>query len=87
MAGSGQNSVFLERAVYRRRRLADALRLLPVLGGALLLLPVLWADEATTSGGIVYLFVIWAILIALAAVLSRRIDTSDPTMDDPTRTR
>ncbi len=33
--------LFLARAPYRRRRLRDAARLLPVVGGFLLLLPLL----------------------------------------------
>jgi hypothetical protein len=64
--------VFLERQSYRRRRLTDAARLLPLLGAALFSVPLLWptADDAgagitalPTSAAITYLFSIWAALI------------------------
>ena len=66
--------LFLPRPSYRMRRLVDAARLLPVFGGFLLLLPILWgpADTSardTASAGI-YLFGVWAVLIALAAWLA-----------------
>lgn len=51
----------------------DAARLLPVLGGGLFVLPVLWADGSGTAPGVLYLFGIWGLLIAGAAVLSRRL--------------
>ncbi|WP_323036640.1 hypothetical protein [Pararhodobacter sp.] len=38
--------LYLERETYRRRRIMDAARVLPVLGFVLILLPVLW-----TQGG------------------------------------
>ena len=66
--------LFLPRPEYRRRRLVDAARLLPVFGGLLVLLPILWAPvsadlRGTASDG-VYLFVIWALLVAVAAWLA-----------------
>lgn len=65
--------LFLARAPYRRRRLRDAARLLPVLGLFLLLLPLLWAPEARTAlraGDVVYFFGVWLVLIALAAAFA-----------------
>jgi hypothetical protein len=65
--------LFLARAPYRRRRLRDAARLLPVLGVFLLLLPLLWAPQARmalTSGEVVYFFTVWLILIGLAAAFA-----------------
>jgi uncharacterized membrane protein len=65
--------LFLARAPYRRRRLRDAARLLPVLGLFLLMLPLLWtpdAQMALSSGDVIYFFVVWVILIALAAVFA-----------------
>ncbi len=41
--------IFLERAAYRRRRLLDAARLLPMVTLAALLLPV-WLMPAAMSG-------------------------------------
>lgn len=62
--------LFLARAVYRKRRLRDAARLLPILGFFLLLLPALWAGPAPGGSDWVYVFVVWAGLIGLAAALS-----------------
>jgi hypothetical protein len=65
--------LFLARAPYRRRRLRDAARLLPVLGAFLLVLPLLWAPEAQvslSSGDVVYFFTVWLGLIGLAAAFA-----------------
>ena len=70
--------VFLERQSYRRRRVGDAAKCLPVVGLVLLLLPVLWAGEGRTAGGIIYVFSVWAILIACSAVIARKLSNFDP---------
>jgi len=66
--------LFLARAGYRRRRRADAARLLPVFGAFLVLLPILWSPAQTevrdTAPDGIYLFAVWAGLIGLAAVLA-----------------
>ncbi len=65
--------LFLARAPYRRRRLRDAARLLPVLGLFLLLLPLLWAPDGQMSlsaSDVVYFFAIWLVLIAFAAAFA-----------------
>ena len=66
--------LFLPRPEYRRRRLVDAARLLPVFGGFLVLLPILWAPTGTgardTARDGIYMFVIWAVLVGLAAWLA-----------------
>lgn len=65
--------LFLARAPYRRRRLRDAARLLPVLGLFLLLLPLLWTPDARLSlhaADVVYFFAVWLVLIALAAAFA-----------------
>lgn len=73
----GRSSPFLERNSYRRRRLMDAARLLPLIGMFLWVIPVLWAsgtDQApATSFAIVYLFGVWAILILASVILSIRL--------------
>ncbi len=73
-------AVFLERQSYRRRRLVDMARLLPLLGVLLLLVPLLWpeADWAVVgdaqvapvpmSRAITYIFAVWAVLIAGAGL-------------------
>ena len=66
--------LFLARASYRRRRLRDAARLLPIVGAFLLLLPVLWMADgkiALTSGEIIYFFGVWLFLIVVAAAFAR----------------
>ena len=75
-----RGALFLPRPEYRRRRLVDAARLLPVFGGFLILLPILWAPgegqvRATAWDGI-YLFAIWAVLVGLAAWLAPRLATA-----------
>lgn len=65
--------LFLEREGYRRRRRADAARLLPVLGVFLLMLPLFPGRGAFgTAAALVWLFGAWAVLIALAFMLGRR---------------
>jgi hypothetical protein len=69
--------VFLERRTYRRRRLMDAARLLPVVGGLLFLVPLLWTsgpDEgAATAPTMIYVFAVWAGLIVTAVLLARKL--------------
>ncbi|MCX7289038.1 MAG: hypothetical protein NTW20_16220 [Rhodobacterales bacterium] len=65
--------VFLGRASYRRRRLRDAARLLPVLGILLLLLPLFWTEARLVrhaSGDMIYFFLVWLLLIGAAAGLA-----------------
>lgn len=67
-----ERPLFLERASFRRRRLGDAARVLPVLAMLLVLLPVWWAPRAVSyAGGAVWFFVLWAALIAAVAALHR----------------
>jgi len=87
---SGQRApLFLEREYYRRRRLMDAARILPVLGLVLFLLPALWrrAGDPNTAGEAIYLFVVWAMLILAAALLARPLRRSEaprpPARPDP----
>lgn len=51
--------LFLARAVYRRRRLRDAARLLPVLGLLLLILPALGREIGAHARDAIYLFTVW----------------------------
>lgn len=75
MAGRGLPRVFLERQSYRRRRVADAARVIPVFGGVLVMLPLLWPRGGEAAVGTVsaflYVFGIWALMIAVAAILAR----------------
>jgi hypothetical protein len=71
--------VFLERRTYRKNRLQDAARLLPVLGMILFFGPVFISDDTGGEAGagtglaewLVYCFVVWAMLIALTALVNR----------------
>lgn len=84
--------LFLERGVYRRRRMMDALRLLTVLGVVLWLIPALWPNDPSSgaqtmpmSRALFYIFGVWAALIAISAVLAirlRRPEGSDEVSED-----
>ena len=69
--------LFLARAVYRRRRLRDAARLLPLLGFLLMLLPAMGQSSGGDAAHSVYLFLLWAALIAAAAVLAPHLSKSE----------
>lgn len=75
-----QPTVFLERQSYRRRRLMDAARILPLFGAVLFALPLLWPSvpsDAAGEGGvpmsaaIIYVFSVWIALILLVLVFGR----------------
>ncbi len=61
--------LFLARTVYRKRRIRDAARILPIFG-FVLLTPVLWNVSAR---GWIYVFSVWLGLILAASLLSRRL--------------
>jgi peptidoglycan/LPS O-acetylase OafA/YrhL len=72
--------LFLARASYRRRRLRDAARLLPIVGVFLLLLPTLWVPDGKihlTAADIIYFFGVWLVLIILAAAFARGLRPGD----------
>lgn len=75
--------LFLARAVYRRRRLRDAARLLPVLGLMLFLLPALGRGATRSGGDAVFLFLVWGGLIAAALVLAPHLVQSERDSDSP----
>ena len=63
--------LFLARESYRRRRLMDAARVLPVLGVLMFLVPVLWGGGSRTTSAMLYLFAVWALLILAALGIAR----------------
>lgn len=73
---------FLARSSYRRRRIIDAARILPVLGLFIFLIPVLWhpADtpEPDTARGGLYLFAGWFGIIVAAFLLARVLMRAEP---------
>lgn len=70
-----RRAIFLARQPYRRRRLRDAARLLPVLGAFLVILPAMWSPPGQglrlLSGDVIYFFTVWFLLIAVAALFAR----------------
>ncbi|MBL4917279.1 hypothetical protein [Szabonella alba] len=74
--------LFLARASYRRRRLRDAARLLPLVGAFLIWLPMLWGKSDSTARDtgmdVIYLFVVWTVLVLAAAVLAPRLGGDEP---------
>ena len=76
--------LFLAHDGYRRRRIMDAARVLPVIGAFLFFVPLLWSGDgggdANTAMGVVYLFAIWLGLVVAAFVfsLSLRHDIANP---------
>lgn len=77
-----QGPLFLQRKSYRARRMMDVIRLLPLLGLALWMIPLLWpvgdavgdgAAQATqsipTSVALKYLFGVWIALVAVGWLL------------------
>ncbi|MDT8853657.1 hypothetical protein RNZ50_01145 [Paracoccaceae bacterium Fryx2] len=83
-----RSPLFVARRSYRRRRIRDAARLLPVFGAFLFLLPILWAPAGTeardTAPDGIYLFVIWFGLVVVAAVLAPFL--AEGSVDDPVGT-
>ncbi|MFZ5965122.1 hypothetical protein ACOXXX_19425 [Thalassococcus sp. BH17M4-6] len=81
----GRKALFVERRTYRRRRLMDAARLLPLLLMLLWAVPLLWpkGSEAgvSSSGALTYLFAVWLGMIALACLISLALGGRD--RDDP----
>lgn len=64
--------LFLERASFRRRRLGDAARVLPMIALAAVLLPVWWMPQTFSfaTGAAIY-FCLWAGLILTVWALHR----------------
>jgi hypothetical protein len=75
-------ALFLERRNYRFRRMMDAVRVLPVLGFVLWMIPLMWPTAPSPDGGaetgipmstaLTYVFGVWVALIVLTLVLWRR---------------
>ena len=70
--------IFLERRSYRRRRLWDAVRMLPFLGAVLWMVPLMWPrpdgveeQGVTTSAALLYIFAVWVGLAFVARLLAR----------------
>ncbi len=76
------NIPFLERQSYRRRRLIDTIRMLPVMGAVLWAVPLLWRQSedsgaVMTSDAIIYIFMVWLLLVVGGGWLARSLKRSD----------
>ena len=78
MKRPASSPLFLQRRSYRQRRMMDALRLLPILGGLLWLIPLFWPavssqtdspEPVSMSTSIIYVFGVWCMLIVASIVL------------------
>ncbi len=85
--------LFVGRRAYYRRRLADAARLMPLLGIGLFMFPLFWispeagAPEARpvrTVSVMFYLFLVWIGLAVASGVISRRLE-AEPDARTPLR--
>jgi ABC-type nickel/cobalt efflux system permease component RcnA len=88
-----QQRMFLERRSYRKRRMMDAMRVLPVVGLCLWLVPMMWpvgvaqgdSSAVSTSAALRYIFCIW-ILLSVGAWLLWRRTRRDIASEDTTQT-
>lgn len=85
--------LFLAPAPYRRRRLIDAARLLPVFAAFLVIVPpILHTGDGAggTGAALIYLFGLWALVLLAAGVIARAMARLSPddidTHDEPEAT-
>ncbi|MCV6595595.1 MAG: hypothetical protein OIF40_00740 [Mangrovicoccus sp.] len=82
--------LFLARRSYRRRRLIDAMRLLPLFGGVVILIPLLWSQSSGGSLALrgLFLFGVWGVLVVVSAYLSHLLAThsDEPSTAPPQET-
>jgi hypothetical protein len=79
--------LYLARESYKRRRLIDAQRLLPIILFLLYLLPLVWGGEDSGSPiglgvrSYVHVFVIWGCAIGSVAFITRALMRADASLD------
>ena len=74
--------LFVQPQTYRRRRIMDTVRALPVLGVLLWAVPLLWGTGGvgpSASSALVFVFAVWIGLVGAAAILARRLAREDAT--------
>ncbi len=76
MTQQRDTDVFLEPRSYRRRRVLDGAKLLPVLGAWLFMLPLFWPEAGAhanepkpMSSALLYIFGVWLALTVLSAAV------------------
>lgn len=68
--------LFVQPQNYRVRRMVDGLRILPLVGAFLIVMPLFWGSAGSavkSSAVMLYLFGVWAVLILLNFVITCRI--------------
>lgn len=74
MTDNTRSPRFLQRKSYQQRRLQDVVQVLPILGGILWTIPLLWnggaEDGVSNASALIYIFGIWVLLIALSAIIA-----------------
>lgn len=82
-------ALFVAQGTYRQRRMKDAAGLLPVLGGILFAMPLLWMGSGEgggpgvrTSQVMIYLFAVWGGLAILSALVTRSLRTDQGADED-----
>lgn len=84
-----RSPLFVERETYKRRRLRDAARALPALGGLLWMVPLLWpntTEPMPASNALIYLFAVWIGLILISGGLVRALNRGDRLAEQADRT-
>ncbi|MGB0438738.1 MAG: hypothetical protein ACPGFC_01370 [Paracoccaceae bacterium] len=80
-----RSPLFVERETYRRRRLRDAVGLMPFVGTFLFMVPLLWPhgpEAFSTSWAIFYIFGVWLGMAVLTGVVSSQLRRVRPTARD-----
>ena len=86
-----RSPLYLARASYRRRRLIDAHRLLPIFLFLLYLVPLLWGDADSgdpVGGGVrgyVHVFTVWIVAIVVAGLIARALMREETPDNDDTQ--
>lgn len=77
--------LFLERQSYRRRRLIDMIRMLPVIGALLWAVPLLWRSgpdsDVSTSTAIIYLFGVWLAMVLWGGAMAKLLKLAETEQD------
>lgn len=64
--------IFVARASYRQRRLRDGVRMMPVFGIVLWLIPLMSSGNGLTSRVGLFIFGVWLALIIVAGLIAGR---------------
>ncbi|MFT4015266.1 MAG: hypothetical protein QM682_18130 [Paracoccus sp. (in: a-proteobacteria)] len=75
----GGRRLFLGRNAYRRRRMIEATRILPLVFALAVLLPPIWMPQRFSFGaGVLWLALGWLATILITALLHRAIGRAPP---------